>query len=217
MNNSQVSSFEEGIKILCRNAMFGDGCFWIHPECVNYKLIWTSITLELLQAKVDICPLLFGTMPKELNTSKHAGRYANAKKLYRVATLVHPLITEYKAKSMDVLLRELTIDDVALWYLDDGGCFIRKDVTKLTYRYYLCVGIICNTQVKVDLFLECMANLFNVPVSKIGKVRLNNSKATEDNKTWFVPAPIGRRITSAAIKFNALHRKIPQALNNNVS
>jgi hypothetical protein len=55
-----------------------------------------------------------------------------------------------------------------------------------------------------------MSELFNVPISKIGKVRLNNSKATEDNKTWFIPIPVGRCIANEASKFNVLHRKIPQ-------
>ncbi len=210
MSNQQLRDLEEGIKILCKNARFGDGCFWIHPECVNYKLIWSSITLDLLQAKVNICPEIFGTLPKEIDTSKHLGRYKNGKPIYRVASLVNPLIAEYQAKSTEALLTELTIEDVALWYLDDGGCFIRKDVVKLTYRYYLCVGNICNTKGKIDFFLRCMSELFNVPISKIGKVRLNNSKATEDNKTWFIPIPVGRCIANEASKFNVLHRKIPQ-------
>lgn len=210
MSNQQLRGFEKGIATLCKNAKFGDGCFWIHPECRNYKLIWSSITLDLLKIKYDICPAIFGTEPKILYTVNHKGRYKNAKPIYRLASFTHPLITEYQSKSTEELLNELTLFDLALWYLDDGGAVLRNDAAKLTYRYYICVGNICNTQEKVDIFLECMAKLFNTSVAFIGKVRLNNSSATENNKTWYMPINIGEQIAHEALIFNVLHRKIPK-------
>ena len=211
MSDQQLRGLENGIKTLCKNARFGDGYYWIHPECNNYKLIWNSTDLELLNVKYSICSELFGTGPKFVDTKNHSGRYANAKPIYRLASLVNPIITDYQSKSNSELLEELDIDDVSLWYLDDGGAIKRNDANKLTYRYYICVGNICNTDEKTDFFLSTMAHLFNVCVDKIGKVRKNNSKASVNNKTWYMPISIGEIISNNAIKYNVLHRKIPQA------
>lgn len=52
MENQQLSTNQEGLIKLARNAKLGDGCYWKHPECKNYKLIFTSTTAELLKVKL---------------------------------------------------------------------------------------------------------------------------------------------------------------------
>lgn len=43
MDNQQPSSLEERLYVLGINAVFGDGYLWKHPECQNYKVIYTSV------------------------------------------------------------------------------------------------------------------------------------------------------------------------------
>lgn len=210
MGNQPLIDLRSNIEILCKNAYLGDGYFWKHPECINYKLIYSSITPELLDVKYNICKSIFSSGVKLINTDNVTNRYANAKPIYRLASLVHPIITYYASAPLNFILSTLTLTDLALWYLDDGGAVLRKDSEKLLYRYYICVGNICNTEAKTNYFLNTMANLFNVPVDKIGKVRKNNSAASENNKTWYFPVDIGLIISTEAAKFNVLLRKCPQ-------
>ena len=43
---------------------------------------------------------------------------------------------------------------------------------------------------------------------KFGYIQKNNSKATENNKTWYIPLPIARKIMPYAEKYKALDYKI---------
>jgi hypothetical protein len=179
MGNQQPSNLEERITFLAKNAVFGDGQVWKHPECRNYKVIYTSTTPELLEVKRSIAPEIFKTGVKFQDLSK-AKRYANAKPMYRLASIVHPLITDIHNIGKQSLYTTLTLEDLALWYLDDGSTVKRTD-TKGSYRYILCIGNCCSTPEDQDLFTQRLRELFG---ANWGSIRPNNSKATENNKSW---------------------------------
>lgn len=47
------------------NARIGDGYFWKHPECTNYKIIWNSVELDWLEVKHTEFRNLIGTPPRK--------------------------------------------------------------------------------------------------------------------------------------------------------
>lgn len=209
MGNQQPSVLtkEDSIIFLAVNARFGDGSLWKHPECTNYKMIFTSTTPELLQAKYNICPDIFTTGVKPTRLDGVAGRYANAKPMYRLASTVHPLITEIHEYDKLDLLPCLTLDGIALWYLDDGCCVRRSDSKSGSYRFSIAIGDTCNTPHKEQIFTCYLQNLFQTQA--IGRITINNSKATENNKSWIIPHPVARQIIQRAKLFKALEHKCP--------
>lgn len=206
MDNQQVSFMRE-LKVLALNAKFGDGYLWKHPECVNYKIIFTSTTKRLLKAKMNIYPEIF---PSGVKSFRKAGIVKgvtdNAKELFILTSLVHPIFTEYKNKSKEELISELTIFNLGLWYLDDGCCIRRKPF--YSYRFFLCIGDTCNTAHLEELFFSKIQILF--PNEKIyGTVKKNNSKATINNKNWVIPVPIAKKIMNEVKDFFIMPNKFP--------
>lgn len=45
--------------------------------------------------------------------------------------------------------------------------------------------------------------------SNCGRIYKNNSKATENNKTWYMTKQVAKKIGKEASKFNILKYKIP--------
>lgn len=203
MDNQQQSILEEKIKFLAKNATIGDGTLWKHPEVNNYKVIYTSTSRELLEAKMAIAPKLFPSGVKFFETSRHKGRFANAKPMYRLASITHPIFTQVKEGGLDCVIDELTVEDIALWYLDDGSLVKRKDYDG--YRVSISIGNCANTKERKDRLENKLKELFG---DKFGYIQKNNSKATENNKTWYIPLPIARKIMPYAEKYKALDYKI---------
>ena len=203
MDNQQAS---ENIRKLSINAVFGDGHLWKHPECSNYKVIYTSITPELLELKRSIAPEIFttGVVPASVGAGK--GRYANAKPLYRLASVVRPEFTEAKRAGKYELVDTLTVDDVALWYLDDG-CFIKRSDGG-SFRYFLCIGDTCNTEERERRFIKRMREITGL--ERVGAIRPNNSKATVNNKNWVFNADVARIVLPISYQYGVLTRKFPE-------
>lgn len=189
MDNQQPSTLVDRIRLLARNAKVGDGQIWTHPTCVNSKIIYTSTEPELLELKRRIAPEIFSTGVKFFDTSGHKGRYANAKPMYRLASVTHPIISIYKKLDKLDVVNEMSITDFALWFMDDGSSVERKDSGG--YRYYLSIGNICSTPDKEEFFHRILSNKFG---PNHGSVHKNNSKATENNKSWIIPVKIAELI-----------------------
>jgi len=207
MGNQQLSSYRKGIKLLAKNAKLGDGYFSKHPECVNYKITFTSTTPELLEAKRTLCPEIFGVGVKMTRKANAKNCYKNAKPLYGLTSFVKSIFNVYKHMPYEELYTRLTIADFGLWYLDDGGIVDRsKTENSNSYRPYICIGNCCNTKERTAIFIENLHRLFG---SKIGGIRPNNSKATENNKTWYMPRAVAEEIIEKGLEFYAFPNKIP--------
>lgn len=206
MGNQQPSTFEERLYFLARNAKFGDGYLWKHPESKNYKLIYTSTSKELLEAKYKIAPEIFTTGVVPATVGKGNGRYKNAKQMYRLASNVHPIFTEIAQMHKEELYPSLTVQDFGLWYLDDGCLIWRKEKGRLYPRFVLSIGDCCETEEKEKKFTGRLIELFG---EKYGRIVLNNSKATQKNKSWIIPKPIALQILEEAKKYGVLPHKFP--------
>lgn len=203
MGNQQQSFLEERIRFLAKNATIGDGYLWKHPEVNNYKVIYTSTSKELLEAKMAIAPEMFPSGVKFFETKHHKGRFANAKPMYRLASLAHPIFTQVKDGGLDSVIDDLTIEDIALWYLDDGSLVKRKD--NGSYRVSISIGNCANTVERKNRLESRLIGLFG---DKFGYIQKNNSRATENNKTWYIPLPIAKKIMPYAEQYMALDYKI---------
>jgi len=190
-------------KMAARNLKLGDGCFWIHPECNDYKGIWTSISKDWL----DVKSALFGKFSGDVALRRKAnakGCFKNAKPLYALATFVDPVFSDYARFDKSVVIEELTLEDLALWYLDDGCLIRRKDSG--SYRYVLCVGDVLGYE---EILLNRIKSLTGL--RKVGRIYKNNSRASEKNKSYYMPIAVGEIITSVARGFTppSLLRKLP--------
>jgi hypothetical protein len=208
MDNQQPRPDEGKVQMLCLNARLGDGYFWKHPECVNYKLIYTSTTPELLYLKMGIAPHMFKSGVREIDLSRAKGRFPNAKQMYRLASVVSPTITKFKHLEIYDLIDLLTLDDLALWYLDDGSTIARHDNPQYEYtRTYLCIGNSFPDEQSREYFLKKMSSLFGE--KSAGTIRANGSTASERNKVWSVPVTIAKSILNAASEYDILKHKFP--------
>lgn len=203
MGNQHQSTLEERIEFLARNAVIGDGYLWKRPQSTNYKIIYTSTTPDLLQAKMNLCPEIFTTGVKEVDTTNHKGRFDNAKPLYRLASISHPSISKVKSDGKDEILKTLTIEDIALWYLDDGCLIKRNDCS--SYRVTLSIGDSANTDERKLVIENRLKYLFG---DKFGRITKNNSRATENNKSWIVPLEVARKFMQLSDDYGVLKRKI---------
>jgi len=186
------------------NVMFGDGCFWKHPESVNYNLVWTSINRPWLEWKQEN---LLPDLPSRLYQTRKAGAkncFANSKALFELKTHVHPEITEAATTwvEKDTLAR-MDMLDLAIWYLDDGCCIERKDA-KHGYRVIISVG-----SLTADTLFPPMRRLLGT--KDLGRVYRNNSKATEKNKSWIIPKAAATQILSKAREIAPIcfQKKVP--------
>lgn len=200
-DNQQPSIFRN-VWFLAMNAKFGDGYLWTHPQGKEAKAIWSSTTPELLEAKQALVPQLFGTGVTKVNT--RSGVYPNAKPLFQLASLTHPVFTEVRNMSKEDLFDRLDLEHFGLWYLDDGCCVRRNDSNSV--RISLSVGDCCSTREKQRRFESMLKKNFG---EKYGNIKLNNSRATANNKTWYIPLPVARVILEEASKYNVLPHKFP--------
>lgn len=203
-DNQQPSISVETVRFLARNAVFGDGCLWKHPECKNYKGVWTSISKELLEVKASMCPSLFPSGVKPATRGKGKGVFANASPLFRLASVVHPIFTEAKDRWKIGLISELTLEDFGLWYLDDGCC-CRKD--KNRWKVTLSIGDTCSNPEQYKLFTHKLCDIFG---ENYGCIRPNNSKASENNKVWILTIQAAKIIQDAARKYGIMSNKFPR-------
>lgn len=183
---------------LAKNAKLGDGCFWKHPECRNYKLIFTSTNREWLEYKGN----LINKVPRMVREAgcTRKGVYANSSTLYSLTTLISPVITDYKARRALDVLDEYDMLDFAWWYLDDGSAVWIHPNNRYTYcRYYVCIGNLCPSEEDEDRFLDIIRYKFrDVTSASVGHIRLNGSKASARNKVWVPPMAIGERLVCMA-------------------
>lgn len=205
MGNQQLSILEP-TAFLARNAVLGDGYLWKHPECKNYKAIWTSTTPELLEVKRAIAPELFKTGVMPASTGRSNGRFANAKQLYRLASTVNATFTAYKTRSKESLFAELTIVDFALWYLDDGCCVQRRDA-RTGHRFTLSIGDCAATPERRELFTSTLVSLFG---EKYGRVYKNNSKAGNNNLVWIMTKDAAHTLLDVARGWGIMPHKFPR-------
>jgi hypothetical protein len=205
MDNQQPRTLEERIFSLGINAVFGDGYLWKHPECVNYKVIFTSVNRELLEIKYNIAPEIFSTGVKDATVGIGNGRFCNAKPLYRLASVVHPLFMDIISKPKEELFKYLTLYQLGLWYLDDGSrTYVKpkKETWSPAYRTVISIGNCCNSDLRKEMFTNHLKNMFG---EKIGGIVKNNSKATVDNKVWLLTKPITEIVLGEA----ATHKVLP--------
>jgi hypothetical protein len=209
MDNQQPSDL--GIKTLLINAKVGDGYFWKHPECINYKMIFTSTDKELLKKKMNIYPSLFPSGVKLYREEGAITNYCtNSKALYRIASLTHPLCTEYALKAKEHVISEMTLFDFALWYLDDGSYLPRPPKG---HRFMIHIGDCATGNERHAIFMNKVQELFsNIPTrsNSIGHVTKNNSKATKNNMTWKMPIPYGLKIIEIITPFYVMPKKFPK-------
>ena len=204
---NQQPSLSVRLRRLARNAKFGDGSFWKHPQCKNYKLIYTSIDLDWLKYKEGMAPEIFTSPPRLIVYNGTENRFPNAKPIYRLASITHPIFTEYKFMSKDEVLKKYTKWDFARWYLDDGSCVECRENGRVRYRVIISVGNTCSTPERLKIFQEKVLELFGGETC--GRVAPNNSKATENNKSWWIPIAIAKQILSRAIRLGVMSRKFP--------
>ena len=188
------------------NAKFGDGHLWKHPACKNYKLIFTSTTPELLEAKISLAPDLFRTGVRVVRKAGAKNCFKNAKTLYHIQSLAHEDISEAKFLSKTELIRFFTKKDFGLWYLDDGGFIVRNDANVYTPRFYLCVGDVCETETGEKFLKKQIKELFG---DDFGTIKFNGSKATIKNKIWNVPHRIGYSLVKEAKNILPSFHKYP--------
>ena len=210
MGNQQPSDLT-GIETLARNAKFGDGHLWRHPECVNYKCIFTSTDRELLLKKISIAPHMFPSGVALYREQGATTNYCtNSKALYRIASLVHPVFTLYKAMSVEEALSKMTLFDFALWYLDDGSYIKRKP---RGHRFMIHIGSAATGETRKEAFMRRVHELFDGVPSRggtDGHIVKNNSKATENNMTWKMPIPYGMCLIDMLREFHVMPHKFPE-------
>lgn len=205
MGNQQPSTLEERLWLLAKNARFGDGYLWKHPRGINYKVIFSSTTPELLVVKRSIAPEIFGSGIR-LVTNRQ-GIFENAKPLYQLASKVHPIFTQAATMPLADLVKMLTIEDLALWYLDDGTMIRRHEYKdREYYRFLLSIGAVCETPELEEAFRTRLTELFG---AKYGRITKNNSKASERNKVWVIPKAVALPILEVAKQYGVLLHKFP--------
>ena len=180
-------------ELLAKNARCGDGSFWKHPECKNYKLVFTGVNRDWLEYKGQLIGRPIRLRRKANDTRK--GVYRNAQPLWELVTFVDPLYTEYKTLDKATLLSRLDFDDILMWYLDDGCAAVVHDHVRLVdrYKYIICIGdFLSDLPGGAQAFLDRMSEIF--PGELPGNVYKNNSKGTEHNMIWNIPVGIGRML-----------------------
>ena len=207
MGNQQLRFLMGDFRSVILNAKFGDGHLWKHPECKNYKIIFTSIHRELLEAKMALTPSLFRSGVRIIRKAGAENCFANSKTLYSLASLVHPDITEAKQTTKETAITKMEEFDFGLWYLDDGGFIVRNDAHKFTPRFYLCVGDNCETEKKEELFRSHIRSIYG---ANYGIIRHNGAKVSDKNKIWYMPHDIGYNMVYEARKVLSNFYKYPK-------
>jgi hypothetical protein len=201
MGNQQPRFLDGKLRDICINAMFGDGYYWKHPECKNWKVIFTSTNYDFLEIKMNMNPDVF---PSNIKIHRKAGAkncFANSKTLYGLQSLVNEDFTEasnFKGKK-ESLFQYLSLKDFGLWYLDDGGFMERTDSRKFTPRFFLCVGDCCGTKKKEGMFKKQLNILFG---ENNGTILFNGSQngKSSKNKVWYPTIDVGYELVKQAKK-----------------
>jgi hypothetical protein len=159
------------------DAHLGDGCFWKHPESRRHNLVYTSIHKEWLEFKQQNLLSDIGSTISCARKGNAKNCFRNAKPLYQLKSHVHTLITEATTWAIESILDRVDVFDLAIWFLDDGCCFKRSD--KNSYRTILSIGALSAAQL-----FPAMQRLFKT--EDLGRVCLNNSKASDRNLSWII-------------------------------
>lgn len=207
MGNQQPRFLKGIYRDIILNAKFGDGHLWKHPECKNYKIIFTSVTPQLLESKIKMAPDLFRTGVRVVRKAGAKNCFKNSKTLYHLQSLVNEDVTEAKFIEKIDLVKHLKVIDFANWYLDDGGFIVRNDSKKYTPRFYLCLGDVCETEEKESIFRERIEQIFG---ANYGSINLNGTAATSKNKIWYMPHSIGYALVEEAKKVLPNFYKYPE-------
>ena len=191
MGNQQPSTYGHLVDAVV-NARLGDGHFWKHPECRNWKLVWTSIHEEWVRWKMATL------LPRELRGSVHRRDrtrdqcYPNATPIYTATSTVHPYFTEMQLLTGARALELLSDRGLGMWFLDDG-CTVRRNDGG-SFRVTLSVGP--ELSLNPEALLEWARARFQT--AAVGRVAKNNSRATEKNKSWVIPKPVAVQIMRMA-------------------
>lgn len=208
MDNQQRSSLEERIWQIALNAKFGDGCFYInkHQGYINAQVHFTSINIDWLEQKRKILPEYFTGKIQIARKANAKNCFANSKTLYKLQSRAYKTFTEVYHIPKSDLINSLTLKNLGMWYLDDGGCIIRNEKNKQkgklysgSVRYYLCIGDTDEKLLKIKL-----KSLFG---KDIGHIRLNGSNATQQNKIWIIHQHVAEQIMKEAQQYNVMPKK----------
>lgn len=129
------------------NARLGDGC--ITDRGKNCFLSFTSKNLDYLEYKRNLV-LEYTPTSITLGISGYTGN----KDIYRFSTRVHSDINPYKYKTYTECITELTLEDLVIWYLDDGSWH----KSKKTMHLY------CNmlSEEEANLLADKIHSIFNI-------------------------------------------------------
>jgi hypothetical protein len=204
MDNQQPSAKRELTRAIV-NVILGDGHFWKHPECNNYKLVWSSINRDWLEWKArNLLPTnLVGSI--NARERKEDRCFSNAKTLYTLQSKVHSEFTDATTLSPEWALSNIDDVGVACWFLDDGCTVKRPDSSG--YRVTISVGT--GLSLKPDTVIDWAKNYYNT--NEVGRVYKNNSRASENNKSWIIPKAIAIQILRSArdIVVPSMQYKVP--------
>lgn len=210
MDNQQPSfDFSNCFERLAINAHIGDGCFWRHPECVNFKLVFTSTDLDLLKYKQSLFPDIFSktiNSPPSIRKGTKTNMGIRNESIYVLRTFVHPYFTNYKSIKPQNIINNLTLFDFVLWFLDDGCVVKRTDCDGL--MFLLSIGGLCFDQENEVLFLDKVKNVFN---TETGRLFFNMNGKSRKNMNWRVPYPIAFKILSEINKILPENKNVKKA------
>ena len=113
------------------NAYFGDGCIHNQGASPKYSLKFSSISLDYLQLKYELCAEL---MPCRLRVEYNKG-FANSKPIHLFSTRSFIEIGELATRGTKDLVEMMDITDLVMFYLDDGSI----------HRAHGTVHIYCNS------------------------------------------------------------------------
>lgn len=160
----------------CVNAKLGDGTFWKHPECKNYKIVWSSIHQSWLETKKTLFQGLPFSPIYQRDRSRDTNVFRNAKPIFTLSTHADSEVTAFASMTKEAVLDLVTLRDLAVWFLDDGATIRRTDSN--SYRFILCVGNVVGCE---EALLRAVQRCTHV--DHVGVLRKNNSKASIRNKS----------------------------------
>ena len=105
------------------NAMLGDGCVHTPKTGKNPYLVFSSTSLDLLNAKRMMC-IEHGIGVEVIRPKKQLGY--GKKQMYEFRTNRHKSISEIAASGKCNVIMNLGKEDIALWFLDDGSLHKHK-------------------------------------------------------------------------------------------
>jgi len=110
------------------NAKLGDGFMHMNNNNVNAKMGFMSKNLEYLLYKLKMC-LESGFSCTDI--SMGVSGYTGSADIYRFYVRVSPAITSVYKTPVEDVLRDLSKEDLAVWFLDDGSYHRRRNTMHL--------------------------------------------------------------------------------------